>query len=61
MVESEGGHDHQKMVILRKAHYDWKHLQLQDFKYISEYNESAIFRINSQLKLYGQTLLIEIC
>ncbi|KAK8303350.1 hypothetical protein V6Z12_D04G146000 [Gossypium hirsutum] len=24
--------DHQKMVILPKAHYDWMHLRLQDFK-----------------------------
>ena len=28
--------DHQKTVILPKAHYDWMHLRLQDFKSVSE-------------------------
>nr|KYP56574.1 hypothetical protein KK1_002817 [Cajanus cajan] len=31
-------YDHQKFVILPKARYDWMHLRLQDFKYVSEYN-----------------------
>ena len=44
--------DHQKTVILPKAHYDWMHLRLQDFKTVSEYN-SALFKISSKLKLYG--------
>ena len=42
--------DHQKMVILPKACYDWMHLRLQDFKTVNEYN-SALFKISSRLKL----------
>ena len=45
--------DHQKMVILPKARYDWMHLRLQDFKTISEYN-STLFKISSRLKLCGE-------
>ena len=29
-------YDHQKTVILPKARYDWMHLRLQDFKYVSD-------------------------
>ena len=47
--------DYQKTVILPKARYDWMHLRLQDFKSISEYN-SALFKISSQLKLYGENI-----
>ena len=39
-------YDHQKTVILPKARYDWLHLRLQDFKFVSEYN-SALFEISS--------------
>ncbi|KAK5826064.1 hypothetical protein PVK06_020972 [Gossypium arboreum] len=45
--------DHQKIVILPKARYDWMHLRLQDFKTVSEYN-SELFKISSQLKLCGE-------
>ena len=45
--------DNQKIVILPKAHYDWMHLRLQDFKTISEYN-SALFKISFILKLCGE-------
>ena len=38
------------MVILPKAHYDWMHLRLQEYKIVSKYN-SAMFRISSQMKL----------
>ena len=51
-------YDHQKTVILPKARYDWMHLRLQDFKTISEYN-SALFKINSQLKLCGEKITEE--
>ncbi|XP_074374358.1 uncharacterized protein LOC141714756 [Apium graveolens] len=44
-------YDHQKMVILPKARYDWLYLRLQDYKSVSEYNY-AMFKITSQLKLY---------
>ncbi|KAH0662143.1 hypothetical protein KY284_027074 [Solanum tuberosum] len=44
---------HLKLVILSQARYDWIHLRLQDFKFISEYN-SSIFKIISQLKLCGE-------
>ena len=55
MENLEERYNHQKMVILPKAHYDWMHLRLQDFKTVSEYN-LAIFRISSQLKLCGEKI-----
>ncbi|XP_022024230.1 uncharacterized protein LOC110924536 [Helianthus annuus] len=48
-------YDHQKMVILPRARYEWINLRLQDFKSISEYN-SAMFRITSQLILCGENI-----
>ena len=51
-------YDHQKTVILPKARYDWMHLRLQDYKTVSEYN-SAMFRISSQLKLFGEKVTDE--
>ena len=48
-------YDHLKTIILRKAHYDWIHLRLQDFKSVSDYN-SALFKITSQLSLCGQKI-----
>ncbi len=48
-------YDHQKMVILPKARYDWLHLRLQDFKSVIEYN-SALFKITSQLELCGEKI-----
>ena len=51
-------YDHQKTVILPKARYDWLHLQLQDFKSVSDYN-SALFKISSQLKLCGEKIIDE--
>ena len=51
-------YDHQKIVILHKARYDWLHLRLQDFKSVSEYN-SALFKISSQLKLFGENITDE--
>ncbi|KAK8309208.1 hypothetical protein V6Z11_D02G111500 [Gossypium hirsutum] len=47
--------DHQKTVILSKARYNWMHLQLQDFKTVSEYN-SKLFKISSQLKLCEENI-----
>ena len=46
-------YDHQKTVILPRARYDWIHSRLQDFKLVSDYN-STLFKISSQLKLYGE-------
>ena len=51
-------YDHQKTVILLKARYDWLHLQLQDFKSISDYN-SVLFKISSELKLCGEKITNE--
>ena len=51
-------YDLQKTVILPKARYDWMHLRLQDFKTVSEYN-FAMFRITSQLTLYGERITDE--
>ncbi|XP_078154165.1 uncharacterized protein LOC144549326 [Carex rostrata] len=48
-------YDHQKLVLLPNARYQWIHLRLQDFKSVSEYN-SAMFRITSELKLCGETI-----
>ena len=54
----EERYDHQKIVILPKARYDWMHLRLQDFKTISEYN-SALFTIGFQLKLCEEKITEE--
>ncbi|XP_058726855.1 uncharacterized protein LOC131598254 [Vicia villosa] len=51
-------YDHQKMVILPKARYEWMHLRLQDFKSVSDYN-SAMFRITSKLLLCGEKVTDE--
>ena len=51
-------YEHQRTVILPKARYDWMHLRLQDFKFVSEYN-SAIFRISSQLQLCREKITDE--
>ncbi|XP_070020736.1 uncharacterized protein [Nicotiana sylvestris] len=48
-------YDNLKLVTLPQARYDWAHLRLQDFKSVSEYN-SAMFRITSKLKLYGDNI-----
>ncbi|XP_040930097.1 uncharacterized protein [Gossypium hirsutum] len=48
-------YDHQKTKILPKARYEWLNLRLQDFKSVSDYN-SAMFRITSQLNLYGEKI-----
>ncbi|XP_068312527.1 uncharacterized protein [Pyrus communis] len=47
-----------KMVILPRARYEWTHLRIQDFKLVAEYN-SAMFKISSQMKLYGETITEE--
>ncbi|CAN6701722.1 unnamed protein product [Malus baccata var. baccata] len=51
-------YNHQTTVILPKAHYEWTHLRIQDFKLVAEYN-SALFRITSQMKLCGDTITEE--
>ncbi|XP_070681797.1 uncharacterized protein [Malus domestica] len=51
-------YNHQTTVILRRAHYEWTHLRIQDFKSVAEYNY-ALFRITSQLKLCGDTITEE--
>ena len=33
-------YDHQKLVLLPNTHYQWIHLRLQEFKYVSEYNST---------------------
>ncbi|XP_068306556.1 uncharacterized protein [Pyrus communis] len=43
---------------LPRARYAWTHLRIQDFKSVAEYN-SALFRITSQMKLYGDTITEE--
>ncbi|GJW15786.1 uncharacterized protein Tco_0019919 [Tanacetum coccineum] len=51
-------YEHQKAVILLRAHYDWVHLRFQDFKTVSGYN-SAMFRITSQLTLCEEKITDE--
>ncbi|KAM2716090.1 hypothetical protein EV2_045615 [Malus domestica] len=51
-------YNHQKTVILSRARYELTHLRIQDFKTMAEYN-STMFRISSQLKLYGETITEE--
>ncbi|XP_009375238.2 uncharacterized protein LOC103964073 [Pyrus x bretschneideri] len=51
-------YNHQKTVILLRARYEWTHLKIQDFKTVAE-NNSAMFRISSQLKLCGETITEE--
>ncbi|CAN6696923.1 unnamed protein product [Malus baccata var. baccata] len=51
-------YNHQKTVILPRAHYEWTHLKIQDFKTVVEYN-FAMFIITSQLKLCGETITEE--
>jgi hypothetical protein len=45
-------------MLLPKAHYEWIHLRLQDFKSMSEYN-FIMFRITSELKLCGEKIIDE--
>ncbi|XP_068312471.1 uncharacterized protein [Pyrus communis] len=51
-------YNHQTTVILPMARYKWTHLRIQDFKSVAEYN-SALLRITSQMKLYGDTITKE--
>ncbi|XP_068339204.1 uncharacterized protein [Pyrus communis] len=51
-------YNHQKMVILPRARYEWTHLRIQDFKSVAKYN-FATFRISSQMKLCGETITEE--
>ncbi|XP_048444577.1 uncharacterized protein LOC125479376 [Pyrus x bretschneideri] len=51
-------YNHQKMVILPKTLYEWLHLRIQDFKSVAEY-DFIMFRISSQMKLYGETITKE--
>jgi len=48
-------YDYQKTVLLPNATYDWKHLRIQDFKTVDEYN-SALFKIVSKMRLCGETV-----
>ncbi|XP_059639469.1 uncharacterized protein LOC132281818 [Cornus florida] len=52
-------YDHQKTVIFLKARVDWLQLRLQNFKTVAEYNY-ALFKINSALKLCGNTVTDEL-
>ncbi|XP_074359700.1 uncharacterized protein LOC141699759 [Apium graveolens] len=47
--------DHQKLVHLPSARYDWINLRLQDFKSVAEYNY-ALFKISSKLILCGENI-----
>ncbi|XP_026397056.1 uncharacterized protein LOC113291775 [Papaver somniferum] len=58
MELSEKRFDHLKLVILLKARNDWLNLRLQDFRSVAAYN-SALFKITSTLKLYGEDVTDE--
>lgn len=47
--------DHQKLVYLPTARYDWINLRLQDFKSVAEYN-SVMFKTSSRLMLCGEKI-----
>ncbi|XP_050125721.1 uncharacterized protein LOC126602974 [Malus sylvestris] len=51
-------YNHQTTVILPRAHSEWTHLRIQDFKSVGKYN-SVLFRITSQMKLCGDTITEE--
>ena len=51
-------YDHQRLVLLPKARYDWMSLRIQDFKSVDEYN-SEMFKIVSTLKLCGKEITDE--
>ncbi|CAN6579215.1 unnamed protein product [Malus baccata var. baccata] len=51
-------YNYQTTVILPRAHYEWTHLRIQDFKSVAEYN-STLFIITSQMKLCGDTITEE--
>ncbi|XP_013673925.1 uncharacterized protein LOC106378323 [Brassica napus] len=46
-------YDHQKMVLLPKAKYEWKNLRFMDYKSVDEYN-SVLFKIVSMMRLCGE-------
>ncbi|XP_074336732.1 uncharacterized protein LOC141673903 [Apium graveolens] len=48
--------DHQKLVHLPQARYDWLNIRLRDFKFVVEYN-SALFKISSKLTLCGENII----
>ncbi|KAI5339437.1 hypothetical protein L3X38_018709 [Prunus dulcis] len=48
-------YDHQRMVTLPRARYEWTHLRFQDFKSVSEYN-SVMHRITSLMRLCGKNM-----
>src|SRR5690606_19511954 len=51
--ELKSRYDHQKTILLPKALYDWKHLRIQDFKSVDEYN-SALYKLVSIMRLCGE-------
>ncbi|CAN6712495.1 unnamed protein product [Malus baccata var. baccata] len=51
-------YNHQTVVILPMARYEWTQLRIQDFKSVAKYN-SALFRITFQMKLCGDTITEE--
>jgi len=53
--ELKSRYDHQRMVILPKARFDWTNLRIQDDKSVDEY-KSALFKIISKMKLCGESI-----
>ncbi|XP_068312507.1 uncharacterized protein [Pyrus communis] len=51
-------YNHQTTVILPKAHYEWIHLRIEDFKSVAEYN-FALFKITSQMKFCRDSIIEE--
>ncbi|XP_070004993.1 uncharacterized protein [Nicotiana sylvestris] len=48
-------YDHLKATVLPRAHREWMHLRLQDYKIISEYN-FVVYRTIFKLKLCGEPM-----
>ncbi|XP_070049242.1 uncharacterized protein [Nicotiana tomentosiformis] len=52
-------YDHLKMVVLPHARYDWTHLRLQDFKFITEQHNGLLMK-NHESRPIGSCLFPEV-
>jgi len=51
-------YEHLKAIILPIARYNWMHLRLEDFKYVTDY-DYEVYKITSQLELCGEKVTNE--
>ena len=43
MEKAEGRYHHNKTTVFPQAQYAWKHLRLQDFKSVADYNSTLFY------------------